>query len=342
MSLTKSPLQLLRGPSNKSSVYVGQVGEPVVTIDTGLDQEENTVVTNVGLSIHDGSTAGGWPLATKVQLDAISELATTTAVVAINADGQISNDYTKNGIDANTLTSAGNYHVTGCTLALHWPVTTQCFCKVITSSDSSTIIQEVITPDSSVPRYKRTYSNSEWGAWIGSSDTATILQSVYPIGSIYTSVVNTSPATLFGFGTWEAIEGRFLLAADSTYTAGSTGGSATHTITTNEMPSHTHTITESENSTNSGSVSVKYGIDSFDNPTGVISGSGDTHYQNTVSTYSEYDPESNDLESGEEISSCSTITIDTSNSYEAANTGGGQAMDILPPYLSVYMWKRTA
>jgi hypothetical protein len=66
-----------------------------------------------------------------------------------------------------------------------------------------------------------------------------ILNMVYPVGSIYMSVNSTSPATLFG-GTWQQIEDTFLLSAGSTYTAGDTGGEATHTLTTDEMPSHDH------------------------------------------------------------------------------------------------------
>ena len=49
----------------------------------------------------------------------------------------------------------------------------------------------------------------------------------------------TDPGTLFG-GTWQRIQDRFLLCAGTSYAAGSTGGEATHTLTLNEMPSHTH------------------------------------------------------------------------------------------------------
>lgn len=63
----------------------------------------------------------------------------------------------------------------------------------------------------------------------------------YPVGSIYISTNSTSPATLFG-GTWRQIQGRFLLAADNTYKAGSTGGEAMHTLTVDEMPNHEHSI----------------------------------------------------------------------------------------------------
>ena len=71
---------------------------------------------------------------------------------------------------------------------------------------------------------------------------------VYPVGSIYMSVAETSPASLFG-GTWERIEDRFLLAAGSTYTAGDMGGEAAHTLTVSEMPSHNHTYTIPGNET---------------------------------------------------------------------------------------------
>lgn len=66
-----------------------------------------------------------------------------------------------------------------------------------------------------------------------------ILQVVYPIGSIYISVNDISPASLFG-GAWEQIENVFLLGAGSLYPIGSTGGEAIHTLTVDEMPTHYH------------------------------------------------------------------------------------------------------
>lgn len=67
-----------------------------------------------------------------------------------------------------------------------------------------------------------------------------VLQAVYPVGSIYCSYGSTSPATLFGFGSWTKIEGRFLLGANATYGLGSTGGAATVTLTVNQIPAHNH------------------------------------------------------------------------------------------------------
>ena len=79
-----------------------------------------------------------------------------------------------------------------------------------------------------------------------SINSQAITSAVYPVGSIYLSINSTNPSTLFG-GTWEQIKDKFLLACGDTYTNGSTGGEATHTLTTNEIPSHSHTA--STNST---------------------------------------------------------------------------------------------
>lgn len=66
-------------------------------------------------------------------------------------------------------------------------------------------------------------------------------QGAYPVGAIYLSVTDVDPSSLFG-GTWERIGGRFLLGADNTYAAGSTGGEAAHTMTIDEMPKHNHDV----------------------------------------------------------------------------------------------------
>lgn len=65
------------------------------------------------------------------------------------------------------------------------------------------------------------------------------LGDVYPVGAIYISTASTSPASLFG-GSWAQLTDCFLLGASTTYSAGSTGGAATHTLTVNEMPRHRH------------------------------------------------------------------------------------------------------
>lgn len=61
---------------------------------------------------------------------------------------------------------------------------------------------------------------------------------IYPVGHVYISLDATDPSLLFG-GTWERIRDMFLLAS-GTAVSGTTGGEAEHTLTVEEMPSHTH------------------------------------------------------------------------------------------------------
>jgi len=135
----------------------------------------------------------------------------------------------------------------------------------------------------------------------------------HPIGSIYMSVDPESPADIFG-GTWEQIENCFLLAASSRYTAGSTGGEASHTLTINEMPAHTHKITAYDS----------LGGDAFwyQNGDGYVANGagGSTSVAQDGQVYG-------------------TVTSDVKG---VQNTGGGQAHNNMPPYLAVYVWKRIA
>ena len=65
----------------------------------------------------------------------------------------------------------------------------------------------------------------------------------YPVGSVYTSVVATNPATLLGVGVWAVFgSGRVMLGAGGGYTAGDVGGATTdsHSLSVNEIPPHTH------------------------------------------------------------------------------------------------------
>ena len=93
-----------------------------------------------------------------------------------------------------------------------------------------------------------------------------LLDFIYPVGSIYMSYSHVSPAALFG-GTWVRIENAFLWGVDSKGEIGLTGGAKTHTLTVNELPSHTHGSVYSGNASGtkthawlaSGGSSMAYG-----------------------------------------------------------------------------------
>ena len=97
-----------------------------------------------------------------------------------------------------------------------------------------------------------------------------VIDLVYPVGSIYISTVSTNPATLLGAGTWTAFAaGRTLVGLDSSDTdfdtSEETGGAKTHTLTVNEIPSHTH-----------GSDGVRTGSNSANPGNNAYYSSGDT------------------------------------------------------------------
>lgn len=140
-----------------------------------------------------------------------------------------------------------------------------------------------------------------------------VLDNVYPIGSIYMNVNSTNPGTLFG-GTWEQIQGRFLLGMSSSYPAGSQGGEASHTLTTAEMPSHGH------NPANEA------GYSGFITNSKKAFSIGDMGSQSGSGRYYPFASESFDI-------SRNTLT---------GTTGGGKSHNNMPPYLSIYIWKRTA
>lgn len=144
-----------------------------------------------------------------------------------------------------------------------------------------------------------TTSISQTASTIGSRIDAVqeqnnIMKKLYDVGCIYMSTNSTSPASLFG-GTWERIKDRFLLGSGDSYSAGATGGSATHTLTINEMPSHTHKQSGGSSGVNDEGNLIQRG------------------YSATLKAVA-----------------------------DASATGGGQAHNNMPPYLAIYIWKRTA
>jgi microcystin-dependent protein len=82
---------------------------------------------------------------------------------------------------------------------------------------------------------------------------------IYPIGSIYMSVIITNPSILFG-GTWERIKGKCIVGVDEGDNdfglPSLTGGEKTHTLTVQELPSHNHNILKPRWTTQAGANAV--------------------------------------------------------------------------------------
>ena len=154
----------------------------------------------------------------------------------------------------------------------------------------------------------------------GSGSSTNIVDLVYPVGSIYMSVNSTNPASLFG-GSWGAWgSGRVPVGvntSDSNFNSvEKTGGASTHTLTTAQMPSHTHTQ-------NAHSHGVRY-----KDFAGLTATSGGWIVLRRNESGDGYDGTDGD----------GAISTTATNQ----NTGGGGAHNNLQPYITCYMWKRTA
>ena len=134
-----------------------------------------------------------------------------------------------------------------------------------------------------------------------------LLDFIYPVGSIYMSVNSADPGELIG-GTWERIKDRFLLSAGDTYAAGNTGGSAKATL-----PSHTHTF-------GSGGYQMW----------GAKIGTGSTEPGNQISGDAKYYAAAK----GKSTSNYKWLEhVDSKGVSDVSQAN-------MPPYLAVYVWKR--
>jgi hypothetical protein len=155
-------------------------------------------------------------------------------------------------------------------------------------------------------------------AYIDSAITA-VKAALFPVGAIYTAIVSTNPGTLLGFGTWTAFgAGRVPVGFDAGNalfdTAEETGGSAdaitvshTHTATSTVTdPGHVHALTFNNQGDGFGGT-----------PAMSIIAGGNSRDVNSATT---------------------SITVATTN----ASTGSSGANANYQPFITVYMWKRTA
>lgn len=138
----------------------------------------------------------------------------------------------------------------------------------------------------------------------------------FPVGSVFTSVVATNPATLLGYGTWQALgAGRMLVGFDSNDadfdTLEEMGGAKTVTLTEAQMPVHTHLQNPHSHAVTSQTATT---------------GAATSYEHGTLDT-----------------SSAETEATETTAMATAVNqnAGSGQAHNNLSPYLVVRFWKRT-
>lgn len=142
---------------------------------------------------------------------------------------------------------------------------------------------------------------------------------VPPVGMIITTGSSTSPAALYDGTSWTQIKDRFLIGAGGSYALGSTGGSATHTMSAAEMPAHSHSATVSSSGEHSHNVTSYYN-------TGSVSVQ--------ANSYGDHHPAYPTNSTSSAGAHTHTATI--------GNAGGGQAFSIMNPYVAKYVWYRVS
>jgi microcystin-dependent protein len=167
----------------------------------------------------------------------------------------------------------------------------------------------------------------------------------WPVGSIFMSAVPTDPSILLGGGTWVRWgKGRMPVSLDEAQTefdtVEETGGEKTHILTTAEMPSHGHTINHDHPNTSTSS-------DGDHNHTFYFQYSATTTAGGTTVRITDIMNVTGGSGTGYEVtirnSGAHTHTLDVpAYSGSSGNTGGDGAHNNLPPYITCYMWKRTA
>lgn len=279
---------------------------------TLLDDEESYLITKADMITTDAWVTDG--------LD--GETVTQTSVTAPRGDGFTYINNTNKKIQITLTWVSGSLITNGGD-------------RLSTSGDELTY---TLNPNQSISVISQTSSTLNYIVGTQSNIISSIIDVAYPVGSIYISSSTIHPSIIFG-GVWEHFaEDKFLLSAGSTYSYGTTGGSATVTLTTDEMPVHTHTQNSHNHTqnahTHTGASGRAFVTD--------VSGKGINESRFTaVSSGSTYTVR---FESGDNWWGVPDVgnTTATNQAQTATNqnTGGGQAHNNMPPYLAVYMWER--
>lgn len=232
-------------------------------------------------------------------------------------------------------------------------------------STTGTRLIKKITPSAEDTRPKVTddleYNENLEGTAYSIAAIQQVFNEYYPVGAIYISVNNINPAAIFG-GTWEQIKDRYLVACGDTFNIEEEGGSDTATtytggyidntiLTTNQLPAHNHSYNE----------------------TGLVQGTALTIEQMPTHSHDFQVKAGENIQGGEDNNQYYRYwseTTEQTSSYGAVNTqahyharqleeertgrtgqyaghahiftGAESTFNIMPKYIAVNVWYRTA
>lgn len=224
----------------------------------------------------------------------------------VNGNAVINGDLTADNLNATGAISGATIESTGAVQGASLSISGVSSLNTLSSSGKSTLNSLEVTTNETI-KGNLTVN--------GSITCADLFLKIYPIGSIYMSVNSTNPSTLFG-GTWVAWgSGRVPVGVDSSdsdfSSVESTGGAKTHTLTESQLPK----------------ISGSFSLHGQENGTNIYGVSG--HFSGTYM-------------GGKYKAPNGTTAAAYSHANITYSFGGGSSHNNLQPYITCYMWKRTA
>lgn len=349
--------ELLSGES------AGYLENLIATMEAALAEIQTIIIERIGINDEAVNLTQGWSSSkldglfdTKqdvltagdnIQISANNEISATDTTYTAGTNVQISAENVISATDT-TYTAGTNINI---------DANNQISCNVLndtaassTSTYSSTKIEQRISEiggvsiDDTTASTTSVYSSSKTENLINTS-LAQLKELLYPVGKIVLETSISTEAdmiTHYGGTSWELLTDAFLVGAGNSYNVNATGGANNVTLTTSNLPSHSHTYSRSSTSTNSHTLTIDempshnhvhwyYNFGNGGSANGLAYNITNTDYVGTDSGGMQ----------GTGGSGSHSHSI-TRTSVSSGSTGSGTAFSILPTYIAVYMWRRTA
>ena len=306
-----------------------------------LETFSSSKITDLLADKQDTLTAG-----TNVQISSGNVISATDTTYTAGTNVQISSGNVISATD--TTYSAGTNITISANNEINCNVLDDTAASSTTTYSSTKIEQRIsdvggVSIDDTTASTTTVYSSSKTESLINTS-LAQLLDQLYPVGSVvmsFNDMTNKQVVARYGGTTWQRIQDRYLVATGSNHTVNTTGGSSTVTLTTDNLPSHSHSYTNTivGSTTLTTNQMPNHSHSTFANAVPWGTDWNDIERQMTCRSANE---RSWTVTTGTAGGGGSHTHSDVSQSKTTGTAGSGTAVNIEPPYVAIYMWRRTA
>lgn len=320
--------QISTNQSNISSLQTGKQNAITSTSKLSADLVDDSSTTNKFVTTSEKNTWNGKQNAlSTAQLNAVnsgvtsatvSQVATNTSNISSLQTGKQDKLTAGTNItidpNTNTISATGGASITvdsALSTTSENPVQNKVITEAINTAQNTAdgAVAKNTEQDTAIANAQSTAENA-LNVANGAVKTADLLNKVYPVGAIYMSENNVSPASFLGGG-WVQIKDLFLLACGDKHAVREMGGEESHTLTIQEMPKHGHKTWSSKSGYSGNTIGPAQGSSQ---------GIGTTEHKSTYTNgYWEH-------------GGTKRLVI--------GREGGSLPHNNMPPYLAVYIWKR--